>query len=50
MRVRIRDLEDFEACVLAAEQWAEEIEDDDLQRYMNRLIREYEGSPEHDGG
>ena len=29
-------------CVLAAEQWADEIEDDDLRREMNQLIREYE--------
>lgn len=35
-------------CVLAAEQWADEIEDDYLRMRMKHLIREYEGG-DHEG-
>lgn len=34
----------YMGCVSAAEEWAEGIQDDDLRRDMNCLIREYEGS------
>lgn len=34
----------YMGCVLAAEEWADAIQDDDLQREMNQLIRDYEGA------